>query len=113
MSDRRYMVYKCIDCNEVEVTNDYHTDGRVCTKCGGHLMATRYAIGMDLAKGKDMIVQSKTHRYDIVLNSISDRVSALYQLGYKDEEINTLVNDILFQFKIDKSCIGKDYFNFK
>ena len=113
MSDRKDMIYKCIECNDVEVTNDYHTDGRVCTKCGGHLRATGYAIGLDLAKGRDMTVWSKTHRYDIVLNSISDRVSALYLLGYKDEEINTLINDILFQFKIDRSLIGKAYFNLK
>ena len=120
MSDRKDMLYKCIECNDEEVTNDYRTDGRVCTKCGGHLIATGYVIGIDLASGKDMQgwlnkrekeTTDKRHTYEFVLNSISDRVSALYLLGYKDEEINTLVNDILFQFRIDKSCIGKDYFN--
>lgn len=55
MNDMKYISYKCIKCNKEEITNDYHTDGRRCTKCCGHLIATRY-VGIDLATGKDKCV---------------------------------------------------------
>ncbi|MBU3153493.1 hypothetical protein [Clostridium estertheticum] len=54
MNCKKYLLYKCIECNEEEITNNYHTDGRRCKKCSGHLVSMGYI--KDINKIKKIII---------------------------------------------------------
>ena len=92
----RDMVYKCLECNEVEVTNDYRTDGRVCTKCGGHLAATGYAVDTD-TKGNEKIVRDK-----------AKDMECTWKIILKDRSPFTFTGDIILFNDSDTVQLARD-----
>jgi len=48
----KWIAFKCLECNEIDIFPARTADGRRCKECSGYLKPIGY-VGVDLAKGKD------------------------------------------------------------